>query len=100
LWELGEGKVVRFRCRVGHIYYEDHFLEAKSEEIEASLWSALEALEERAELLGRVAERVSGHPGDRASTRFRERQTETLRRAEILRTALLGSEVEQEVAAG
>jgi two-component system, chemotaxis family, protein-glutamate methylesterase/glutaminase len=100
LWEFGEGELVRYRCRVGHIYYEDHFLEAKGDEIEASLWSALEALEERAELLGRVSARMSGNGNDRASARFRDRQMEAVHRAEILRTALLGPHEEREVAAG
>jgi two-component system, chemotaxis family, protein-glutamate methylesterase/glutaminase len=98
LWESGEGELVRFRCRVGHIYYEDHFLEAKKEEIEASLWSALEALEERAELLGKVATRLAARGAERGAARLRGRQTEAVRRAEVLRTALLGSDVEEQVA--
>lgn len=100
LWQSGEKDWFRFRCRVGHVYHEDHFLHAKDDEIEASLWSALEALEERAELLGRIAARLSENGDERASARFSDRQMEAVRRSGILRTALLGPDDRREVGAG
>src|SRR5262245_28019776 len=56
-WELREGEVVRYRCRVGHSYSEDAMVIEQGSAVEAALWSALEALEERAEFLRRVAGR-------------------------------------------
>ena len=58
LWEFAGEEPVRYRCRVGHVYHEDLLVSEKSDEIEAALWAALEALEERAELMARLAARM------------------------------------------
>ncbi len=57
LWETSEGDLVRYRCRVGHAYSEDSMMLEQGSSVEAALWSALEALEERAEFLNRMAAR-------------------------------------------
>jgi two-component system chemotaxis response regulator CheB len=62
IWEVREGAVTRYRCRVGHSYSEDAFLAEQGSAVEAALWAALEALEERAEMLRRVAERRLSSP--------------------------------------
>ena len=46
-----EGGLVRYHCRVGHAYSEDSMIIEQGSTVEAALWSALEALEERAEFL-------------------------------------------------
>lgn len=66
LWELREGGLVRHRCRVGHAYAEQTMVDAQGATVEAALWSALEALEERHELLQRIATRGTSHPRTRA----------------------------------
>jgi two-component system, chemotaxis family, protein-glutamate methylesterase/glutaminase len=87
LWELSEGELVRYRCRVGHAYSEDAMLLEQGSAVEAALWSALEALEERAEFLSRIA----GRHGDRRP-RLRDRFTgaaaDAEERAELIRRAL------------
>jgi two-component system, chemotaxis family, protein-glutamate methylesterase/glutaminase len=57
LWEVSEGEHARYRCRVGHAYSEDSMMVEQGSAVEAALWSALEALEERAEFLNRMAAR-------------------------------------------
>jgi two-component system, chemotaxis family, protein-glutamate methylesterase/glutaminase len=84
LWELRNGALVRYRCRVGHTYSEDAMIEAQGEAVEAALWTALEVLEERSELLGRIA----GRMGERGARRFREAAREVDDRAALLRRAL------------
>ncbi|PYP79198.1 MAG: chemotaxis protein CheB [Gemmatimonadetes bacterium] len=50
LWELsGEGPL-RFRCEVGHAHSAATLAETQTEAAEAAMWSALRALEDKAEL--------------------------------------------------
>lgn len=88
LWELGEEDVVRYRCRVGHVFYEDALLDGKRNEVESALWMALEALEERTELLGTVADRLERAGGKRSAATFRERARGAAERAELIRGVL------------
>jgi two-component system, chemotaxis family, protein-glutamate methylesterase/glutaminase len=87
LWEVKAGEVVRYRCRVGHSYSEDAMVIDQGGAVEAALWSALEALEERAEFLRRVAVR-HGDQRPRLRDRFGAAAEDALDRAELLRRAL------------
>jgi two-component system chemotaxis response regulator CheB len=87
LWEATDGEIVRYRCRVGHTYTEDAMVIEQGSAVEAALWSALEALEERAEFLRRVAER-HGDRRPRLRDRFNDSADDALERAELIRTAL------------
>ncbi|MCC6858427.1 MAG: chemotaxis protein CheB [Bryobacterales bacterium] len=55
LWELQEGDLVRYRCRVGHAYSAGSLLEAESEAVERALWEAVRVLEESVAMSRRVA---------------------------------------------
>lgn len=55
LWELQEGELVRFTCRVGHTFSIGSMEEEVSEATEAALWAAIRMLEEKAELSRRMA---------------------------------------------
>jgi two-component system chemotaxis response regulator CheB len=87
LWELREGDLVRYRCRVGHGYSEDSLIIEQGSAVEAALWSALEALEERAEFLARIAQR-HGDRRPRLRDRFESAAADSLGRAELIRRAL------------
>ena len=56
LWELQEGDMVRYRCRVGHSYGPESLSQGFSEGDEAALWAAMRALEEKAAMQRRIAE--------------------------------------------
>jgi two-component system chemotaxis response regulator CheB len=89
LWELEEGGLVRYRCRIGHAYSEDAMLLEQGSSVEAALWAALEVLEERAEFLRRMAgRRAREHPRMRA--RLEAGAADALERAEQIRRALGG----------
>lgn len=85
LWELEEGELLRFRCRVGHTYTADSLGAAMSEATEDALWIAKRALEEKAALLRRLAERT----GPRMSGVYREDAAGLDRHAETIRKMLL-----------
>jgi len=90
LWETDEGGVLRFRCRVGHVYSQDSMLAAQTDEVDRALWVALRTLEERAALAHRLAERGrerSQHWVDKAfSQRAREAEYEASQIRSLLRT--------------
>jgi two-component system, chemotaxis family, protein-glutamate methylesterase/glutaminase len=88
LWQVEEeGDLVRYRCRVGHGYSEDSLIVEQGTAVEAALWSALEALEERAEFLQRVAGR-HGDRRPRLRERFEGAAEDALQRAQMIRRAL------------
>jgi two-component system chemotaxis response regulator CheB len=86
LWELREGELVRYRCRVGHSYSDDAMIKAQGTAVEAALWTALEVLEERSELLRRIAKRMDDQP--RTRHRFTEGAREAEQRATVIRRIL------------
>lgn len=55
LWEERQGKLVEYRCRVGHAYSPLALQEEHQESIERSLWASVVALENAADLLERLA---------------------------------------------
>jgi DNA-binding CsgD family transcriptional regulator len=60
LWELNDGDRSRFECRVGHAYSLEALSTEQGEAVEAALWSAVNALQERATTLRRLGERRGG----------------------------------------
>ncbi len=90
LWELKDGDSVRYECRVGHAYSVESLLDAQAESLENALWAALNALEERAATLERVAKGVHGR-ADAYGQRVREQARESMEQARTLREALLRS---------
>jgi two-component system, chemotaxis family, protein-glutamate methylesterase/glutaminase len=55
LWELKEGSSLRYECRIGHTYSVDALLGEQGETVEAALWSAVNAMQERAATFRRLA---------------------------------------------
>ncbi|HEX5585287.1 chemotaxis protein CheB [Gaiella sp.] len=89
LWELDDGSSLRYRCRVGHAYAVEALQESQSAEIERALWSALRALEEKAGLAQRMADRARGRGHAEAERLHRSRAAEADRQAVALRELLL-----------
>jgi two-component system chemotaxis response regulator CheB len=88
LWELRDGDHTRYRCRVGHAYSEEAMVTAQGTAVEAALWTALEGLEERSELLLRIAKRMHQQP--RTHHRFTTDARDASDRAAIIRRILHG----------
>lgn len=76
LWELKNGDVVRFRCHTGHVFTADDLLEGKRKELETTFWVALRILEERRNLLNRMAEEESSKGWARSAESKRSRAGE------------------------
>ncbi len=89
LWELHDGGLVRFRCRVGHAWTANGLLAEQSDGIETALWTALRALEERAVLCRRVADRMRERGLDFSAERFLQQAVDSRQRAAVLRQILV-----------
>jgi len=56
LWKISEGKLNRYRCHVGHSFTEDDLEIKQAQGVEATLWVALRMMEERRNLLLKLAD--------------------------------------------
>ena len=92
LWEVEDADLIRFRCRVGHAYTADGAVEAQGESVEAALWTALRALQERAQLSERLARRVGNAGAERSRQRFEAIAEEARGQAETIRRLLARSD--------
>jgi two-component system, chemotaxis family, protein-glutamate methylesterase/glutaminase len=83
----GKGSI-HFRCRTGHAYSPESLVAKQATGLEAALWAAIRALEERAALSRRIEKRM--HDVGRAVSmeRFSDRAQRAERHAEILRDVL------------
>jgi two-component system chemotaxis response regulator CheB len=85
LGEIDEGKLVRFRCHVGHAYGPAALARGITDNLEVALWTAVRTLKERSELferaLARALDRGQGTSVQRREEqlRFNERQIAALR---------------------
>jgi two-component system chemotaxis response regulator CheB len=59
LWESQDGELLRYRCHVGHAFSPESLLAEQSETVENALYSSLRALEEKAAMYRRLADRLS-----------------------------------------
>jgi two-component system chemotaxis response regulator CheB len=89
LWEIRDGSLTRYRCRVGHSYTEDSLINEKGESLEAALWMALDALEEQASLTQRMAERAREFGNERRHGALADRVHDLEDRARLVREVLL-----------
>jgi two-component system, chemotaxis family, protein-glutamate methylesterase/glutaminase len=89
LYEINEGDLVRFRCRVGHAYTAEDALNGKLEALEAALYAALNTLEESAEMADRLAARALQHGNGYAASRFEGRAQYARQQAGTIRAVLV-----------
>jgi two-component system, chemotaxis family, protein-glutamate methylesterase/glutaminase len=98
LVERHEGALERFECSVGHVFSIESLSNGQAEALEGALWSAVRALEDRAALLTRLADRARINDQSRAAM-FETQAEEALERARTIREAIECSADEQMMAA-
>jgi len=96
LWEVVEGRLVRYRCRVGHAYTADSLLAASGSQVEAALWFALRSLEENAAFAERLSRRAGSKHHSVAARRFSEQARRASSHAITLRKILLSTPAPEE----
>jgi two-component system, chemotaxis family, protein-glutamate methylesterase/glutaminase len=88
LWEVDEGGILRFRCRVGHAYSAESMLAAHTDSVDRALWAALRALEERAALTRKLSERARKRQHHWVARAFGERAKAAADHATVVRDLL------------
>lgn len=88
LWEREDGDLVRFGCRVGHVYSPESLVAEHGKALEQALWAALRGLEERADLYRRMARRAQVSDRSSIERRFRNRSESAERHATAIREAI------------
>lgn len=73
LTERREPGTTLWQCRVGHRYSPDSLLDAQAIDVEAAMWAAVRALEDRGRLLERMANQLEPRGQTRSARSFRDK---------------------------
>jgi two-component system chemotaxis response regulator CheB len=90
LFEIHEGGLVRFRCRVGHAWSPESLVAQQSSALETALWIALRALEEKATLTRDLARRAADRGHRISSEQFERQSADALDSAAHVRSLIEG----------
>ncbi|MBV8430767.1 MAG: chemotaxis protein CheB [Solirubrobacterales bacterium] len=89
LTERDEAGTTLWQCRVGHRYSPESLLDAQAMDVEAAMWAAVRALEDRGRLLERMADDFEPRGQIRSAQSFREKARDTREQARTVREALM-----------
>src|SRR4051812_10645185 len=98
LFERHEGNLERFECSVGHVFSIESLSTAQGEALETAMWAAVRALEDRAAMLHRLADRARRGSNMRSARTFERQAGEAVDRARTVRDAIERSSDEQATA--
>ena len=90
LFQSIHDRLMEFRCRVGHTYSPDDLLIDQSDSLERTLWSSVNAIEERAALIRLVAQDLRARGENDHARHEEERAKENDCRAQQIRNMLIG----------
>jgi two-component system chemotaxis response regulator CheB len=93
LWELRSGKLLKFRCHVGHSYTTEALISEQARSLESALWAALRSLEENAGLRRRLARRARESSWAAIAQQYDRQAEEAEARASVIRKVLMADEV-------
>ena len=88
LWEIKDSRVLRYRCEVGHAFTAQSLEDGQGELVERALWSAVSALEEKAVVSRRIAERSRTDKLGQFAEVYEQRARKAEKEAENIRRAL------------
>lgn len=88
LWEIEEGKMLRFRCHVGHAFGVETLQAMQSEEIEDALWIAVRALQDKATLSELTASRMRDRNLQSVAERLEQEAQEAKQRSAMIQQVL------------
>jgi two-component system chemotaxis response regulator CheB len=88
LWEIRDGDLFRYRCRVGHAWSSESLFGEQSEQLDAALWMALRGLEEKAAMSRELGRRAEERGSVLSAKRFDELAGEATQAATLIRSML------------
>jgi two-component system chemotaxis response regulator CheB len=88
LTERSVSGMTQWGCRVGHRYSPDSLADAQAQDVEAAMWAAIRALEDRELLLTRMADQAERREQPRSARSFRKRAETASEHARQVRAAL------------
>jgi two-component system chemotaxis response regulator CheB len=91
LFEIQEGGLHRYRCRVGHAWSPDSLIAQHDLALEGALWMALRTLEEKAALSAELAGRARAERQAMTAQRFAAQSEEIRGAAELIRRLLVAA---------
>lgn len=89
LYELHEGELIHYRCKVGHAYSPLILGMEQSEKIESALWAALRLLKENVDLNHKLALKARERNDNLTAVRFEENAHDANQHAEVLQQILI-----------
>lgn len=95
IWETRKGTLRRYQCHIGHTFSMESFLEGQAEEIEYMLWAVLRTLKDRMKITRQMADEAYDNNQPLIAQHFEELAQEAQQRAEVIRQALLVSELKR-----
>ncbi|PVZ13058.1 chemotaxis protein CheB [Actinomycetospora cinnamomea] len=94
LYDLSEDRMLRYRCRIGHAWSERSLSHEQDTGIERVLATALQALEDKADLQHRIATTAAERGSDLVAARAREAAHAAVVSAKMVRELLTSEEDE------
>ncbi|MGN6608320.1 MAG: chemotaxis protein CheB [Jatrophihabitans sp.] len=91
LYEIHDGAMTRYRCRVGHAWSPQALLSQQDDQLENALWVALRQLEEGAALTSGMAEQATERGMQHTARRYTATAREAAGAARVLRDLLKSS---------
>jgi two-component system chemotaxis response regulator CheB len=88
LFEQVEDGLTRYRCSVGHVFSIESLAAEQARQLEGALWTAVRALEDRAELLRQMATSAKSAHRSHSTRAFERQAADLLRRSQIIRDAI------------
>jgi two-component system chemotaxis response regulator CheB len=88
LFEIRDGPLTRYRCRVGHAWSAESLFGQQSQQLEGALWMALRVLEEKAALARMLRDRAAFREHEITARRFDVQGAEATQAASLIRSML------------